>query len=1039
MPSQESSRRHDVVSEPLHLPHRSKHRPVTPVPLSKENSFGGPVPSRSTHSMTPTFGLSWRTHSGGGSRKSGSGSGNGNSRSSGLMFSLFGRRKRREQARKTPPPSSAQPPIVDDAFVGPSVPAYARTGSGWENTPLSPCDYSRAGFAAPTATVGAPYPVSNIPSQVYVLQPQRTMPAGAAAGDTVPGYQGPPMTPSATEPQQQQSPLVAPYYTAAAGQILQWPPGIPASFASAPALGLAHPVGNTSPVAATTPTKTSENRKMDNGRLREALTVAVIVRVARQCPERETRETPGAVQDTFCRKCREKSKTCNGSQQSDSPVAHFNGNENTKIESGMATETNIRDSTNSKVCLTQCAIILRRTLINTNQASTICTKDDTVSVDTVTKKTSRSADRSSIKASNVHETSQVVSRSPGEKPVKPKKPSHTSHPTDSAQTKSRSSASTHRTAEVRQKKTVVNSKEPRGYQPPKVESDVDSEADKPSVVAINTNINGSGHDHDDSVGDGSWSSVDSESGSKVAADETPAFEEIGVQDVAQQDKHLLPKTGTDDNKRDALHLKNANDKHFTRNDAKPSCSGSDKSQQSPSSTVGEKTPKSPANPKQAVLPHQQTALPEIIPPVKRQADLENHFEQFGRIRKTSASASAITNPKHEQEQDKAFHTHPQFDHFQHHTTHDKTSHMPQRHSRTHPYVPYTFGMHTASPSNAAEHRNCDSRHHQDKEVPVAKPKLPHWTRNSDGLISYEEVDAWLSGRRRHVTKQVPEAAKEQNWDSEFEPFPTSSYPQSFLGNDNSDDDFSPSSPLGEGIPPYNFDLFSETFYRQDLSEHGYSEGEFDNSGFGSQDNVDNVDNVGFTNNMENDAVIPDYNFDLFSDVTNSWTTYDAGRQHVPNHRTNGRGYSPNENNKENSNRYAQPTLPFTVNEKRNRHGFVPYHLKANVPVSAKETFAVPDARKEAFRRNRTSPIGEPQFFQRHSSVHNPSNNAPINVFSTFEIEEYNEDEEENFKRDGAHNHSKHRHIVDCEVFSDPDEIEIVRTVRPRVHSSFRSR
>lgn len=101
------------------------------------------------------------------------------SRSPNMVLNLFSRRSRRRRADSE---RSLQASSGDDIFVGPSVPAYVQNGTGWEN--VQPSHYAECKYMLPSAvTAGAHYPISNIPAQIYILQPQQ-LPMSAAGTES---------------------------------------------------------------------------------------------------------------------------------------------------------------------------------------------------------------------------------------------------------------------------------------------------------------------------------------------------------------------------------------------------------------------------------------------------------------------------------------------------------------------------------------------------------------------------------------------------------------------------------------------------------------------------------------------------------------------------------------------------------------------------------------------------------------------------------------------------------------------------------------
>lgn len=208
--------------------------------------------------------------------------------------------------------------------------------------------------------------------------------------------------------------------------------------------------------------------------------------------------------------------------------------------------------------------------------------------------------------------------------------------------------------------------------------------------------------------------------------------------------------------------------------------------------------------------------------------------------------------------------------------------------------------------------------------------------------------------------------------------------------------------LGEGIPPYNFELFSDIWPRNapKNKDHDGSEteaadtysdedvnGAFDGPGnfFGPTATNEDPDDLpgGHHNSFENDPVVPDYDFDLFSDVTNRWSPPDATYGETS-EAGNGNGDEPNAN-----------SLRETGKE--------------NIPKRSRQTSLVlrgkPHTRKA----------------------------------STLEVEEYAGTDDDalsvassNYgKRGNRSLVSTTQRLVDCEVISNPDDSD-ARSTRPRL-------
>ena len=195
---------------------QSDHRLVSPeAGFPNHNSY---PPRSSSRQLTPPDLTSSTQRSGGGSGRS--------SRTSGIMTSLFGRRGSRRERSDSDPSSPRCVPVVKDVFLKPSVPGYICNGTGWENMSAPPYEHRLAGAAATTGpTTGAPYALSNIPAQIYLLQPQQPAPGhpGSSSMEGHPSFLGQTSVSTPTAATAPMPQFVSPYYSYPQQTIFQRP------------------------------------------------------------------------------------------------------------------------------------------------------------------------------------------------------------------------------------------------------------------------------------------------------------------------------------------------------------------------------------------------------------------------------------------------------------------------------------------------------------------------------------------------------------------------------------------------------------------------------------------------------------------------------------------------------------------------------------------------------------------------------------------------------------------------------------------------
>ncbi|ERS96060.1 hypothetical protein HMPREF1624_07596 [Sporothrix schenckii ATCC 58251] len=194
-------------------------------------------------------------------------------------------------------------------------------------------------------------------------------------------------------------------------------------------------------------------------------------------------------------------------------------------------------------------------------------------------------------------------------------------------------------------------------------------------------------------------------------------------------------------------------------------------------------------------------------------------------------------------------------------------------------VPRTFSVHTVSPSMASEELYQPQPSQPQRSIPKSPAPFEDAPYGSCSNVGQGGWSTGYAGAEPSAGSCNLKTAHRAMSDATEElPSPRSST----LGVNYDEQNGDPISQLGEGIPPYNFDLFSEVGSRRSFqgkdddgcetetadpfSDEAEEDGQFDDTGAAEF----------HYNSFENDPIVPDYNFDLFSDVTNRWSPPDAG-------------------------------------------------------------------------------------------------------------------------------------------------------------------
>lgn len=319
------------------------------------------------------------------------------------------------------------------------------------------------------------------------------------------------------------------------------------------------------------------------------------------------------------------------------------------------------------------------------------------------------------------------------------------------------------------------------------------------------------------------------------------------------------------------------------------------------------------------------------------------------------------------------------------------------------HVPRTFSVHTASPSVASDRHNLGGQN----------TVLPCKSLDDD---RDEELDAWLAGEPLHkgYGDEIPlsEGIKAATYDDE---------------NGYGEDSRFAANYMGESIPPYNFDLFSERSHSRERSPFpplrddgngGRTSFSTDQkAGYGHYSKFRGGSSNSSNSNRSIDAVIPDYNFDLFSDVTNHWNpdeeydsasdSYGKGRDHSRNGKgTTAFGGDVDENvNVYHRTRTATAYLA-AARKRENTDSARTY--QGNASVSSRRTATTSTGWKT---EKKAAAYASPNSRSR-PVLSSGSRKVSLMSHTSFEIEECEDDDDS----------KSTRHIVDCEVISNPDSI-----------------
>ncbi|CAK7212060.1 hypothetical protein SBRCBS47491_001339 [Sporothrix bragantina] len=219
--------------------------------------------------------------------------------------------------------------------------------------------------------------------------------------------------------------------------------------------------------------------------------------------------------------------------------------------------------------------------------------------------------------------------------------------------------------------------------------------------------------------------------------------------------------------------------------------------------------------------------------------------------------------------------------------------------------------------------------------------------------------------------------------------------------DDYDEPFDPVSHLGDGIPPYNFDLFSEvsskyapnadSFVNQPTSHADFYNDEEINKLFGGASNF--YDSYTYSeeemppqrrHRFEDDPIIPDYNFDLFSDVTNRWAPSPPAARSSDNR----------------SDHDGRASTSKHIDDSPQSRWQTSLVLRRRSPLNGKPAYSISPAESTA--------------------------STGLGRVSTFEVEEYNGTDEEGSSIGGCNDGnqtlvSATQQMIDCEVISNPED------------------
>lgn len=279
---------------------------------------------------------------------------------------------------------------------------------------------------------------------------------------------------------------------------------------------------------------------------------------------------------------------------------------------------------------------------------------------------------------------------------------------------------------------------------------------------------------------------------------------------------------------------------------------------------------------------------------------------------------------------------------------------PGRHASEQVPVSRMFSVHTASPADVSEHLQ------KEMDTP-ASPIEPGGDRD-------EELDAWLSGKTILPDEHDASMPVSEDCTEYGEDYQTRGV-----------------------IPPYNFDLFSERAQSRGPSpfpEFSFPQGGYDDAAMGRNMRRGSIGSVNSSDSNGDGfgAVVPDYNFDLFSDVADRWNAYDDSDNgttyHAAGYSTTGKG------------------IAAALEDKTNR--------KANVNCLPYSRAAY------AFGGGEKENMGVPEECGSTASALRRAFAAGMSSRVSFEITECEDDASVDSMG------KKVRHIVDCEVISNPD-------------------
>ncbi|CAK7198616.1 hypothetical protein SEUCBS139899_001280 [Sporothrix eucalyptigena] len=838
-----------------------------------------PRPPRSSSRKTPSDRLTSTPQGGSSSGRT--------SRASGVMMSLFGRRNSRRERSDSDPPSPRRVPVVKDVFLQPSVPSYIRNSTGYENIPAPPYEQGPTGTATTGATTtGVPYALSNIPAQIYLLQPQQHMPTAPGSGskENNPAFIGqtPVSTPS-TAPQPQ---FVSSFYTYPQQQpVYQWQQkGGSAPLMPVPMHGL-FPYGST--VSRGFPAQSSPNNE-NSERLRphspssDASSRAGGRRERRSSPVRRRRQhSRQQSYDSSATETKYRSRrltTPSRSYRRSSP--HHNSHRIIQLEpkkeasSDQKNEPRITEKAKSRKAshYDVDSEVDSKILTRPKPSSSAATAELSRTLSQMS--TTTAVSRGSLPRKERHRD--LDTRDGGEPAPPSVKRSKSKESTKTSPKESSRSSSSG---------TI---KKPRGYQPPTVESVVDT--DDAYSTCCQTYI----EEEDDDVNDDKFLETVKTETLKASS---PAFSPHGHDDTTPEEGGERDDPVSPTQAHMHFEPESSLSKEEVQKEEEPYCS-------SPYADMLSSLPTTfqPVDPQPSASRSLRRSISDYV-----------NFEKYMKHREMAKENlmpkfSAVRNCCDHNEtwfRDDVYHGGPVRRHLSSQMSRDMLASplqpIPNR-GRTQGscspqfpkcsgHEPRTFSVHTVSPSIASEH-------HYDRECHDYKPASPAFTDDyrrsnyNDGYSGYDK--AW----EHRTSPRYPRWSNDSMY-STHRGYASPDYdedetqmPRSFSAGHAApsgyDVNVDPISQLGQGIPPYNFDLFSEVSskYAPEYGSHNeraaprgdfYSDEDvkglfdgtgsfFDSSYYGEDSTVPPPRRHRF----EDDPIIPDYNFDLFSDVTNGW-------------------------------------------------------------------------------------------------------------------------------------------------------------------------